>query len=81
MLERVRKAVGAKEGWIKVERIRKAKGSKLILGCSTAEDRDKAEVSPSTERKPEFPTLVGLSVSPKIWKRATELGSRESAEG
>ena len=132
VLERVRKAVDAKEGWIKVERVRKAKGSKIILGCSTAEDRDKARqrlescrlqvedaknrdpmiilrdllnINSDEEvlralrkqngevfgglgegddriqvkyrkkaRNPHTSHLV-LSVSPKIWRRATELGA------
>ena len=42
VLDRVRKAVDAKEGWIKVERVRKAKDAKIILGCPTLEDRDRA---------------------------------------
>lgn len=41
VLERVREAVDAKEGWVKVERVRRAKDRKIIIGCSTKDDRDK----------------------------------------
>lgn len=41
-LDRVRKAVDAKEGWIRVERIRKAKDRKIIMGFATIEEREKA---------------------------------------
>lgn len=41
VLERVRKAVDAKEGWIQVERVRKGKDRKIIMGCRTQEDRQK----------------------------------------
>ncbi|CAB3237669.1 unnamed protein product [Arctia plantaginis] len=42
VLTRVRKAVDAKEGWVKVERVRKAKDRKVILGFGTREERQKA---------------------------------------
>jgi hypothetical protein len=41
ILEKVRKAVDAKEGWIRVERVRKAKDRKIVLGCKTQEERRK----------------------------------------
>lgn len=41
ILERVRKAVDAKEGWVRVERVRKAKDQKVIMGCATKEEREK----------------------------------------
>ncbi|XP_063896722.1 uncharacterized protein LOC135118478 [Helicoverpa armigera] len=41
VLDRVRKAVDAKEGWVKVERVRKAKDRKIIMGFETTEDRSK----------------------------------------
>lgn len=41
VLDRVRKAVDAKEGWIKVERVRKAKDRKIIMGFRTTEERNK----------------------------------------
>lgn len=43
VLEKVRKAVDAKEGWITVERVRKAKNRKVIMGFGTREDRDKVK--------------------------------------
>ncbi|XP_013179837.1 PREDICTED: uncharacterized protein LOC106126637 [Papilio xuthus] len=39
VLERIRKAVKAKEGGIVVENIRKAKDRKIIIGCKTEEER------------------------------------------
>lgn len=41
VLERVRKTVDAKEGWIQVEKVRKGKDRKIIMGCRTQEDRYK----------------------------------------
>lgn len=41
VLDRVRKAVDAKEGWITVQRVRKAKDSKVILGFKTQEEQNK----------------------------------------
>lgn len=41
VMERVRQAVNAKEGWIKVERARKAKDRKVVMGCGSEEDRRK----------------------------------------
>lgn len=41
VLDRVRKALNAKEGWVQVERVRKAKDQKVIMGCGTKEERDK----------------------------------------
>lgn len=41
VLNRVREAVDAKEGWITVQRIRKAKDRKIIMGLKTKEERNK----------------------------------------
>lgn len=41
VLGEVRKAVNAKDGWVTVERVRKAKDRKVIIGCRTAEERNK----------------------------------------
>lgn len=41
VLDKVREAVDAKEGWITVEKVRKAKDRKIIMSCRTKEDRDK----------------------------------------
>ena len=41
ILERIRKAVDAKKGWVRVEKVRKAKDRKIILGCATKEEREK----------------------------------------
>lgn len=41
VLERVRKTVDAKEGWIQVEKVRKGKDRKIIMGCRTQEERQK----------------------------------------
>ncbi|XP_046977644.1 uncharacterized protein LOC124543464 [Vanessa cardui] len=41
VLERVRKAVNAKDGWITIEKVRKVKDRKVIVGCKTIEDRSK----------------------------------------
>lgn len=41
VLDRIRKTVNAKESGIVVEKIRKAKDRKVIVGCRTEEERDK----------------------------------------
>lgn len=41
VLNKVRKAVNAKDGWIKVEKVRKAKDRKIIIGLQTEEERGK----------------------------------------
>ncbi|CAK1602602.1 unnamed protein product [Parnassius mnemosyne] len=41
VMNRVRKAADAKEGWIKVGRVRKAKDRKIIMGFETKEERNK----------------------------------------
>lgn len=41
VLEKVRRAVDAKEGWIQIERVRKAKDRKVIMGCKTEQERRK----------------------------------------
>lgn len=43
VLDKVRKAIDAKEGWIKVEKVRKAKDRKVIMGFETTEERDKVK--------------------------------------
>ena len=43
ILERVRKAVDAKKGWVQIEKVRKAKDRKIILGCATQEERKKVK--------------------------------------
>lgn len=42
VLEAITK-INANEGWIKVDRVRKAKNRKIIMGFGTAEDRKKAK--------------------------------------
>lgn len=51
VLGRIREAVKAKEGGIQVERIRKAKDRKVIVGCRTEEERRKIKerLSKATE--------------------------------
>lgn len=39
ILERIRKVVDAKEGGVKIDRIRKARDRKVIVGCKTEDDR------------------------------------------
>lgn len=41
VLERVRRAVNAKEEGIRVDKVRKAKDRKIIIGCKTEEERNK----------------------------------------
>ncbi|XP_075988914.1 uncharacterized protein LOC142984917 [Anticarsia gemmatalis] len=41
VLEKVRKTIDAKNGWVKVERVRKARDRKIVLGCKTKEEREK----------------------------------------
>lgn len=42
VLNRIRRAVDAKEGWVRVESVRKAKDRKVILGFTSREERNKA---------------------------------------
>ncbi|XP_059054681.1 E3 ubiquitin-protein ligase BRE1A-like [Achroia grisella] len=42
VLEKIRETVDAKEGWVRVERVRKAKDRKVIVGC--AGEADKAKI-------------------------------------
>lgn len=44
VLDRVRKAVDAKEGWVTVERVRKAKDSKVIMGFRSKDDQNRVKV-------------------------------------
>lgn len=39
VLGRIREVVDAKDGWVKVERVRKAKDRKIVVACKTKEDR------------------------------------------
>ncbi|XP_026331273.1 uncharacterized protein LOC113238652 [Hyposmocoma kahamanoa] len=39
VLDKVREAVDAKEGWVRVERVRKAKDRKIIMSCRTKDER------------------------------------------
>ncbi|XP_073963662.1 uncharacterized protein [Choristoneura fumiferana] len=41
VLNKVRHAVDAKEGWVRVEKVRKAKDRKVVMGFGTTEERDK----------------------------------------
>lgn len=43
VLNRVRKAMNAKDGEISIERVRKAKDRKIIIGCKSEEDRQKVK--------------------------------------
>lgn len=43
VFDRVRQAVDAKDGWVKVERIRKARDRKIIMGFGTKEEREKVK--------------------------------------
>ncbi|KAL0892590.1 hypothetical protein ABMA27_014319 [Loxostege sticticalis] len=43
VMRKVREAVNAKDGWVTVERVRKVKDKKVILGCRTMEERDKVK--------------------------------------
>ncbi|KAJ8722364.1 hypothetical protein PYW08_004766 [Mythimna loreyi] len=43
VLERVRKAIEAKEGWVKVERVRKAKNRKVVMGFESEGERNKVK--------------------------------------
>lgn len=41
VLDKVRKVIDAKEGWIQVDRVRKAKDRKIVLSCRNENDRKK----------------------------------------
>lgn len=41
VLEKIRKVIDAKEGWVKVEKVRKGRDRKVIIGCETKEERRK----------------------------------------
>lgn len=43
VLNKVREAMDAKQGWVKVDNIRKAKDRKIIMSCSTKEEREKVK--------------------------------------
>lgn len=41
VLETIRETINAKEGWVRVEKVKKAKDRKIIIGCATIEERKK----------------------------------------
>lgn len=41
VLNKVREAIDAKQGWVKVSRVRKAKDCKIIMSCDSKEEREK----------------------------------------
>lgn len=41
VLDKVREAMDAKEGWVKITRVRKARDRKNIVSCDTREERAK----------------------------------------
>lgn len=43
VLNKVREAIDAKEGWVEVTRVRKAKDRKIIMSCSSKEEREKVK--------------------------------------
>ncbi|XP_063833265.1 uncharacterized protein LOC135082400 [Ostrinia nubilalis] len=43
VLKQVRSAVNAKDGWVTVERVKKVKDKKVIIGCRTVEERQKVK--------------------------------------
>lgn len=43
VLNRIRGVINAKEGWVTVDRVRKAKDRKVIVGCKTEEERQKVK--------------------------------------
>ncbi|KAL0892594.1 hypothetical protein ABMA27_014323 [Loxostege sticticalis] len=43
VMKQVREAVNAKDGWVTVERVRKVKDKKVILGCRTLEERERVK--------------------------------------
>lgn len=43
VLDRVREAIDAKEGWVKVAKVRRAKDRKIIMSCDSQEDRQKVK--------------------------------------
>lgn len=43
VLDKIREAIDAKEGWVKITRVRKAKDRKIIMSCDTKEEREKVK--------------------------------------
>lgn len=43
VLKRIRETVNAKDGWVKVERVRKVKDRRVIVGCASEEERRKVK--------------------------------------
>ncbi|CAB3228099.1 unnamed protein product, partial [Arctia plantaginis] len=43
VMGQIREAVNAKEGWVTIDRVRKAKDRKVIVGCRTEKERDKVK--------------------------------------
>lgn len=51
VLEKIRKVVKATEGEVRVERVRKGKDRKIVMGCRTKEDLDKVKERLNTARE------------------------------
>ncbi|XP_045505801.1 uncharacterized protein LOC123702170 [Colias croceus] len=43
VLEKIRKTVDARDGWVKVERVRKVKNRRVVVGCANEEERVKVK--------------------------------------
>lgn len=43
VLNQIRETVNARDGWVKVERVRKVKDRRVIVGCATEEERKKVK--------------------------------------
>lgn len=43
VLDKVREAIDAKEGWVKVTRVRRARDRKIVMSCHTKEEREKVK--------------------------------------
>ncbi|XP_041972130.1 uncharacterized protein LOC121728089 [Aricia agestis] len=43
VMEKIRKTVDAKDGWVKVERTRKVKNRRVVVGCVSEEERNKVK--------------------------------------
>lgn len=43
VIEKIRSTIKAKDGWIRVEKVKKAKDRKVIIGCASVEERDKVK--------------------------------------
>ncbi|KAL0811811.1 hypothetical protein ABMA28_009239 [Loxostege sticticalis] len=43
VMKQVREAVNVKDGWVTVEKVRKTKDRKVVLGCRTVQEREKVK--------------------------------------